>query len=137
MRPVIHTAFDREDEDGRLDGESIEGTVALAEGVQIPACPGETARSVEDFIPTAVARNLTEDGGLMVIRSGHVDDDGEFEIDYLADDVYEMSYVPAIDFEGAALVFEAGVWPAEVTVQGEDVEGVVYRITAASCVAIP
>lgn len=137
MRPVIHTDFDREDEDGRLDGESIEGTVTLAEGVQIPACPGDAARGLDDFIPTAVARNLTNDDGLMVIRSGNVDEDGEFEIDYLADDVYEMSYVPAIDFEGAALVFEAGVWPAEVTVQGEDVEGVAYRITAASCVPIP
>lgn len=134
MRPVIHTAFEDE-ETGELDGESIEGTVVLAEGVEIPSCPGEAVRTLEDFIPSAVARNLTDDQGAPVVRTGEVDDEGEFEIDYVAADVYDMGFVAGVEFEGATLVFEADVVPAEVTVADEDVDGVQFTVTGATCLA--
>jgi hypothetical protein len=132
MRPVIHTDFD-DDEDEALDGESIQGTVVLAEGVEIPSCPGEAARSLEDFIPSAMARTLVDEEGAPVVRTGEVDDEGEFEIDYVAPDVYDLGYLPGIDFDGATLLFEARVAPAEVTVTDQDVEGVRYTVTGARC----
>ena len=135
MRPVIHTEFEA-DEDDELDGESIGGTVVLNEGVEIPTCPGDTPRGLEDFIPSARAQTLTDGAGLPVVRTGAVDEDGEFEIDYVADDTYEMGYVPGIDYGGAVLAFVAGVSPSTVTVRGEDADGVRYTITEATCLIV-
>ena len=135
MRPVIHTTFEREDGE-TLAGESIEGTVVLAEGVEIPSCPGDASRSLRDFIPTAIALNLRDGEGEPVVRTGRVDDEGDFEIAYVAADDYELGYVPGIDYDGAVLVFEALVTPAEVTVADDDVDGVRYTVTGASCLPV-
>lgn len=134
MRPVIHSTHYPDEDDGvEEEGVSVEGQVALADGVEIPSCPAETPRDLTVFIPTATAQTLIDGDGLAVIRTGSVEDDGEFEMDYLESDTYTLGYVASIDFGGWALEFTADVDPAEVTVEEEDIEGVLYTITAATC----
>ena len=139
MHPVIHTAFAEDGEDDEdLDGDtrSIQGTVALADGVTLPECPAGTARSLEDFVPQATAATLIDDAGAAVVRSGEVDGDGEFEIDFVSPDDYALGFDPTVELEGFDLTFEATVDPASVTVGDDDVDGVVYTVTGASCAAV-
>ncbi len=134
MRPVIHSSFLPGDDDDAEGLElSIEGDVILGTDVQIPACPANAPRSVQEFLPTATAQNLLDADNLPVVRTGTVDDDGEFEIDYLAPDTYTLGYEESIEYGDWALVFEATVEPAEVLVEDEDVEDVLYTITSATC----
>jgi len=134
MRPVIHSSFLPGDDDDADDaGVSIEGDVVLGTGVQIPACPANAPRSVQDFLPKATAQTLLDADDLPVVRTGAVDDDGEFEIDYLAPDTYALGYEESIEYGDWALVFEATVEPAQILVEDEDVEDVLYTITSATC----
>lgn len=135
MRPVIHSSYYPDDDMGE-DGVSIEGQVVLADGVEIPACPEGTPRDLTAFVPWATAATLTDDEGAAVVRTGSVDEDGEFEINFLAPDTYTLGYAGSIEFVDYALVFTATVDPAEAVVADEDVEGVLYTVTAASCEAI-
>lgn len=135
MRPVIHTDFaPHSDEEVETEATSIEGTVVLADGVEIPACPGQSRRGLRAFVPTATAATLTDDSAEPVVRTGRVDEDGEMEIRFVAPDTYTLGYVESVEYGTAAvLTFEATVEPGEVTVADEDVEDVVYTITSASC----
>lgn len=136
MRPVIHTTFvDGGDDD--VDGEtvSIEGEVLLADGVTIPQCPAGTDRSLEDFLPLATAQTLVDDAGAAVVRSGSVDEDGEFEFSFVEPDTYDMGFDAVLELGDFDLHFEATVDPAQVTVADADVEGVTYTITGATCEA--
>jgi hypothetical protein len=135
MRPVIHSSFIPTDDDNLEEtGLSVEGEVVLDTGVEIPACPANAPRGIEDFLPTAIAQNLVDDEGFPVVRTGRVDDDGEFEIEYLASDTYVLAYEESIEYGQWTLVFEATVVPSEaVTLDEEDLEGVVYTITNATC----
>ena len=122
------------------EGGEIEGMVRLATDeageptVTIPACPDGSERSLEDFVPVATANTLVDEDGEAIVRTGEVDDDGEFEIDYLDPDTYTLGYLSEIGLEGYRLVFEASVEPGEAALTADaDVEGVVYTISAARC----
>ena len=136
MHPVIHTAFlDDGDDDVDEEGASLTGEVVLGSNVTIAECPAGTARSVEDFVPTATAQTLVDDEEDPVVRTGEVDEDGEFEIDFLEADDYDLGFEPVVDFGDFALTFTATVDPAEVTIEDEDVGNVTYTITGATCAA--
>ncbi|HZD03639.1 MAG TPA: DUF4382 domain-containing protein [Longimicrobiales bacterium] len=139
MHPVIHgTLVGDEDGDGQISDElesvsDIRGTVALAEGVTIPECPAGTARSVEDFIPTATSQSFVGGDGQPIVRTGTVAADGTFQITFLAPDTYTLGFVDTLELEGFNLVFTASMDPTEATVAG-DVEGVTYTVQTAECV---
>ncbi len=135
MRPVIHGVR-------MIEMGQITGTVALetdAEGeptVSIPECPEGTARDLTDFVPLAVAATLTDDEGAPIVRTGFTAEDGTFQILGLAPDQYVLSYIDELELEDAALQWSAGVAPGQVTVgEGDEVDGVAYTITGASCEA--
>jgi hypothetical protein len=133
MRPVIHSTLLDDDDD---DGAEIEGTVELAAGVTIPECPAGTPRSLEDFVPTATAGTLVDDDGNPVLRTGEVDDDGSFEIDYLPPETWTLGWLNPVALDGANLVFQGTVEPVTVVVTQEsddDVEDVRYVITGSVC----
>ena len=132
MRPVIHSTHYPNGEEGVY----VEGQVALADGVEIPSCPAETPRDLTAFIPTATAQTLVDGDGLAVVRTGNVGDDGEFKVNYLEPDTYTLGYETSIEFSGWALEFTATVEPAEVTVGEENLDGVLYTITAATCTEV-
>ncbi|MGM0670422.1 MAG: DUF4382 domain-containing protein, partial [Gemmatimonadota bacterium] len=136
MRPVIHAAHFPGDGKGPGDGGvSIEGQVVLAPDIVIPECAG-SSRDVRDFVPTATATTLVDEDQDPVVRTGTVDDDGEFKINFLEPDIYDLGYEASIVFDGYTLDFTAEVSPAEAEIDAEDVEGIVYTITDASCEAI-
>jgi hypothetical protein len=138
MRPVIHTAHVPGDgNEMHREAESIEGQVVLAQGVTIPDCPAQAARGLRAFVPTATAQTLVDGQGDPVVRTGSVDEDGEFEIHFVAADTYTLGYEGTIDYGDWLLEFTATVEPGEVTVADEDVEGVVYTVTGATCTAAP
>ena len=138
MSPVIHgtKADDDELEGGEDSRREIVGEVVLADGVQIPACPAGEERSLEDFVPLATATTLTDDDGNALVFSGEASEDGTFEIKIGPPDTYELGFMSTIELdEGGPLTFEAEASPASVEVAEEDEEitGVTYTITAASC----
>lgn len=143
MKPVIHgvKATDGEDPEMPGAGATIAGTVRLgtdAEGapITLPQCPEGTDRGLDDFVPTAVAINLVDDLGEVIVRTGEVNDEGLFSIDFLEADEYTLSWVPFVELGELRLAFEASVTPDGVDVaDGLDVDGVEYVITAARCEA--
>ncbi|MGD2068983.1 MAG: DUF4382 domain-containing protein [Gemmatimonadota bacterium] len=143
MHPVIHaTVFADEDGDGEVGdevtgGASIEGTVSAASGVTIPDCPEGVGRSIEDFVPRAVALTVVDDEGTPVSRTGVVGSDGAFSIDFLPPDDYALGHLAELDLTDQVLRFDATVAPEEASVgPGEKVDGVAYTITEASCVQV-
>jgi hypothetical protein len=137
MRPVIHaTLVLDENGDGIPDFEqagSIVGTVGLAEGLTIPECPAGTPRSLSDFVPTATAQTLTDDEGMPILRTGTMLEGGGFVMSFLTPDTYTMGYQGQLEFEGASLVFTAGVVPAAAEVVDGEFDGVAYTVTGATC----
>ena len=133
MRPVIHGVR-------MVEMGQITGTVALATDeddepiVSIPECPEGTARDLADFVPLAIAQNRTDDEGDPIVRTGVTAADGSFQILGLAPDDYDLGYIDEVEFTGAALEWTAEVEPTWVEVgEGDQVEGVAFTITAASC----
>lgn len=134
MHPVIHASVTEPDaEPGEAFG-TIVGTVALDEEVEIPECAG-SERTLEEFVPLAVATTLTDDEDDPIQRSGTTDDEGDFEIEVLEADTYTLGYLDETSFEDASLVWQADVDPAEATIEeeGDEVAGVVYTVTDVSC----
>jgi hypothetical protein len=139
MHPVIHgTLVADADGDGSVTddlgtGTAIQGTVALGETnpITIPECGGG-ARSIQDFIPTAMAQVLVDDEGLPLVSTGVVGEDGSFRINFLEPDTYTMGVAPLNlgDFE---LVFTALAEPAQVTLAEGEVKEVSYTIQTAVC----
>ena len=118
-----------------ISGFKIEGRVVLADGVQVPVCGG-AQRSLDEFVPLAIARTLADDTGMPISFSGTSDDEGEVEISVLEGDTYMLSLADIIEFETGSLSFGGIVIPSQVTVgeQNLTVGGVTFRITSATCV---
>jgi hypothetical protein len=137
MRPVVKgvLASPAEIEGGEL-GAAIQGTVTLAENgdpVEIPECGG-AERTLADFLPAATSVNLTDTDDQPFRFVGETDEGGAFEIRVWEDDAYDLGYVEEVVLDGATLHWTAEVEPASVIVEdGEDVVGVIYTITGASC----
>lgn len=128
MHPVIHA--------GAMDASGeITGTVALAEGLSLPACPDGTDHGLDVFVPMAEAQTLVDDSAQPIMRSGHTNPDGTFAIGNLAEDTYTLGYDSEIAIGDYTLSIVAEVTPADATVvAGTTQDGVAYTITEASCV---
>lgn len=136
MHPVMNaTVF----ETGALPG-SISGTVALGDAVTIPECPSGTPRDVTDFVPTATAETLTDGSGDPIMLTTSVAADGSFTFDNLSPDTYDLSFQSEVTYGSPAtdqLTFTATVDPGSEDVgAGQDVTGVTYTITGATCDAV-
>ncbi|CAN5314604.1 hypothetical protein BH23GEM4_BH23GEM4_11240 [soil metagenome] len=120
MHPVV-TATNLE-----LSG-GIVGSVALAEGVALPACGG-AASDLTRFVPQASAGEVTV--------SGTTAADGTYAIRYVAPDDYTLGYEAALGFEnGDTLSFDATASPATVSVASGAIANANYLVSAASCKA--
>ena len=132
MRPVVHATRVAVPSQP-LAGSSISGTVALGSGVTIPACPAGTPRSLADFVPTATAATLKDVNNAAVVRSGTTTAGGAFSINNVAPDTYALGAMD-VTVSGWKLTFNASAVPASTpVVQGQNVTGVAYTITGASC----
>lgn len=131
MRPTMHGSWIEGDP---VLGPVVTGTVGLAEGVTIPACPAGTARGVDDFVPVATSTTVVGDDEALLIQTGTTAADGSFLLGPLVPDVWTLGYLATLELEGGDLVFEATVAPASVTVGDAGVTGVEYTITSATCV---
>lgn len=145
MKPVVHAVKMDEGVDPEMPGAgaSIAGTVALGlddggQTIVLPACPAESPRTIQDFVPMATAATLVDEADQPIMRSGEVDEDGTFSIDFLDADSYAMGFLSPVELGDWRLVFEATVDPATAEIVGEaDVTGVAYVITSAVCEANP
>ena len=119
MHPVVHaTAV------GFAGG--IAGTVAVAQGVTLPACGGSPV-AVTAFVPQAVAGTST--------FTSAVGTDGRYRIT-VAPGTYTMGYAPALSFaNGDSLMVTAAPSAASATVASGGTATVDYSITAATCKA--
>jgi hypothetical protein len=120
MRPVMHATHV-----GMSGG--IRGTVALAEGVDLPACGGgDTDLTV--FVPRALAGADT--------LSGSTAADGAFAISPLHPATYDLAHAAEVTFtNGDTLEIAATATPATVTVASGQQAQADYTITAAECKA--
>jgi hypothetical protein len=121
MRPVIHAS-------DFSTASVIRGTVALGEGVTLPASCGEQNISRAHFVPTATAGEI--------VVSGRTEVDGNFRFSFVTPGSYTLGHVGAVAFDnGDVLNFQATVTPATLAVgEGENLTAA-YTITGASCVA--
>lgn len=111
---------------------SINGKVSLDQSqvTAIPDCPTGTARSIEDFIPTAT---LSSDP--TAVSSGTVAADSTYTIDFLTPDTYLMAYEDSVAFGASdTLVFQATPSSDQVTLASGDTATVNYTITSATCI---
>lgn len=117
MHPVIHaTAV------GLAGG--IAGTVAVAQGITLPACGG-SAVAVTAFVPQAAAGTET--------FTSAVGADGRYRIT-VGPGTYTMGYAPALSFaNGDSLMVTAAPSAASATVASGATPTVDYSITAATC----
>ncbi len=106
---------------------SIGGTVGTAEGVSVPECGGD-ARDVSAFVPVVLDPASGD-----TLKSGDVDGDGSYAIDFLEPADYDLGHAPEVTFDGEKLVFEADVSPQQVTVDTGSEETADYTITSAAC----
>lgn len=119
MHPVLHAT------DVEFSG-GVAGTVALADGVTLPACGGATP-DLTAFVPLAIAGDTT---------SGQTQADGAFQIAPLAPGDYSLSHDDVVGYEnGDTLRIDAGAQPASVTVTSGGSASAAYTVTGATCQA--
>lgn len=124
MHPVVH-ATELETTGG------ITGTVALAEGVALPATCGGAAVTLAHFVPRATS---TADAAIVV--SGTTSTAGAFSFPFVAPGTYALGFSEVEFDNGEVLTFEATVAPETVTVaSGGSVASAAYTVTAATCAA--
>ena len=135
MHPVILGAVADPEaiEAGEGDAE-ITGTVVLDTDVVIPECAGEV-RDLEEFVPLATAATLIDEEGAALVFSGETEEGGEFKIEVLGADSYDLDYEAKVDFGAEKLVWEAEVNPGQAVIEteGGEVNGVAYTVTGVSC----
>jgi hypothetical protein len=104
---------------------TIKGSVALAQGVTLPACGG-AATTLTQFVPLAI---LTPD-----TLTGTVDAQGAFRITSVFPGTYTLSYAKDLTFtNGDSLTFTAAPSVPTVNVAQADSATANYSISAASC----
>lgn len=119
MRPVLTGAE-------MATAGSIAGTVALAEGVTLPATCGGADVSLASFIPRALI-------GADTLASGSTDASGAYRIRYLAPGSYTLGHATVTYDGGQTLAFTAAATPASVTVASGATATADYTISAATC----
>jgi hypothetical protein len=120
MHPVLHaTDF--------VTAGAISGTVALAQGVVLPATCGGGAVKLSQFQPKAILGSDT-------VATGAVDSTGAYRIGYLAPGTYTLGQAPALAFaNGDSLIFASAATPPSVTVTSGTTAHADYAITSAAC----
>lgn len=112
---------------GGTHSGSIGGTVALAQGVAIPACGGQTAPDLTRFVPTAAAGTT--------LKTGTTSAGGAYTIGAVAPGSYTLG-VDRVGFaNGDTLSFAATATPATVTVAPGAAATASYSVTSATCKA--
>lgn len=107
----------------------IEGTVALADGVTLPACGGGDV-DLTHFIPTVVDGEITYSGNTSV--------EGDHRFPFVAPGTYTTAYVEGIDYDNdETLTFTATADVSSVTVASGGSATVNYTITGATCAPTP
>ena len=106
---------------------TIAGTVEADSGVTFPSCNG-TDRSVEDFVPQALAAG-TDD----VVKTGEVGSDGSYAIRFLESGDYDMSYADTLVLDPDSLFFDASPSQETATVQSGGETTVDYAISSVTC----
>ena len=101
-------------EGGESEGR-ITGLVSLDLDVEVPMCGGE-ARDLGAFVPVATATTLIDDEAAALVFTGETDADGEFEIEVLGADTYDLGYEVETDFGAEKLIWTAEVNEAVPTV---------------------
>jgi hypothetical protein len=106
---------------------TVEGTVALAEGVTLPACGGE--RTLADFVPMVTAVDDSSQ-----VKTGLVDPDGSYRVRFVAPGTYSVSFAETVEFDVDTLSF-AAVAPSasEVGVVVGQAAVVDYTISSVTC----
>jgi hypothetical protein len=106
---------------------SIAGTVALADGVTLPAACGGDDVSLSHFVPRAIV-------GADTVASGAVEASGDYRIRFLAPGTYALGHAPTLTFEnGESLAFAATAAPASVSVSSGTSASADFTITSATC----
>lgn len=106
---------------------SIAGTVALAQGVTIPACGGEASPGLARFVPTAT------DAATGITRTGTTQAGGAYTVGAVPAGSYALG-VDRVGFaNGDTLAFTATASPATVTVSDGARAAAGYSVTAATC----
>lgn len=124
MHPVVH-ATEFETTGG------ISGTVALAEGVALPATCGGAEVTLAHFVPTA-----TSTADAAIVLSGTTNTAGAFSFPFVAPGTYNLGFSKVEFDNGEVLTFEATVDPATATVgSGGSQVSAAYTVTAATCAA--
>lgn len=107
----------------------VEGTVALAEGVTLPACGGGEV-DLTHFIPMVVDGDITYSGNTSV--------EGDHRFPFVAPGTYTTAYVEGVDYDNdETLTFTATADVSSVTVTSGGSATVNYTITGASCGPTP
>ena len=135
MHPVILGTVADPEAIGAGEGDAeIKGTIALDTDVVIPECAGEV-RDLEDFVPLATAATLIDEEGAALVFSGETEEGGEFKIEVLGADSYDLGYEAEVEFGAEKLVWEAEVNPEQAVIEteGGEVNGVAYTVTGVSC----
>ena len=124
LKPVIlATKKDRKGGPG-----SIKGEVALAQGVTLPACGGQTALTLARFVPVATSGSTVKTGTTSVDGSRF-----KFAISNVAAGTYTMGADRVGFANGDTLTFTAAATPATVAVRsGEDAKAD-YTVSGAAC----
>ena len=105
----------------------IEGTVSLAEGVEMPAACGDNEVTLQIFKP--IAKDADQESW-----TGQTSASGEFAIQPLLPGTYELLYELDIDFEDGSLVtFAATANPSSTTVEAGSVAQADYTINSVQC----
>ena len=103
----------------------IRGNVALAAGLVIPSCGGQT-NTLKAFKPLAIAAADT--------IAGATDTAGVYKITGVPAGTYAVSFAKDVTFtNGDSLTFAATATPGSVTVAAGDSATANYQVTAATC----
>lgn len=103
----------------------IRGTVALANGVSLPATCGGQAIDLSKFVPTATAGDI--------VKTGTTDANGSFRISFAAPGTYTLGTAPVAFDNQDTLYVTAAATPPTVTVVSGQPAAAAYQVTAASC----
>jgi hypothetical protein len=105
---------------------SLGGTVALADGVTLPATCGGQPVDLSAFVPEATIGDVT--------ITGSTDADGSYSFPFLAPALYTLGYAGEVTFEnGDTLTFGAEPSVETVTIASGAAPTADYTVTAATC----
>jgi len=123
LKPVLHGIKTSTTQPGR-----ITGSVALAQGVTLPACGGQSTNDLSKFVPTAKVDTTTRTGTTVV--SGGT---ATYTIAALRPGSYTLGVAPVGFANGDTLTFTAAATPASVTVASGATATAGYTVSAAAC----